>query len=42
MSFSDIPIELQNPHVIQKHQMFVGVLKKGPDEVVLNSSYHNR
>ncbi|CAB3987407.1 regulator of telomere elongation helicase 1-like isoform X1 [Paramuricea clavata] len=38
----DIPVELQNPHVIKKHQMFVGVLKTGPDAVVLNSSFKNR
>ncbi|XP_028407284.1 regulator of telomere elongation helicase 1-like [Dendronephthya gigantea] len=38
----DIPVELQNPHVIKKHQMFVGILKTGPDSAVLNSSYKNR
>jgi regulator of telomere elongation helicase 1 len=42
ISFSDIPIELQNPHVIKEHQMFVGVIKQGPDGVALNSSFKNR
>ena len=42
ISCSDIPVELQNPHVIKKHQMFVGVLKAGPDTVALNSSFKNR
>ena len=39
---SDIPVELQNPHVIKEHQICVGIVKSGPDGVALNSSYNNR
>ncbi|XP_030838990.1 regulator of telomere elongation helicase 1 isoform X2 [Strongylocentrotus purpuratus] len=38
----DFPIQLENPHVIDKHQMVVGVMTKGPDGTVLNSSYQTR
>ncbi|XP_072170315.1 regulator of telomere elongation helicase 1-like [Diadema setosum] len=38
----DFPIQLENPHVIDKHQMVVGVITKGPDGTVLNSSYQTR
>lgn len=34
----DIPVELENPHVIRGHPMFVGILKRGPD----GTSYNNR
>ena len=40
--FRDFPIQLENPHVIDKHQMVVGVITKGPDGTVLNSSYQTR
>ena len=39
---SDFPIQLENPHVIGKHQMTVAVMTKGPDNTVLNSSYQTR
>ncbi|XP_025110189.1 LOW QUALITY PROTEIN: regulator of telomere elongation helicase 1-like [Pomacea canaliculata] len=35
-------IRLENPHVIQKHQVWIGSLSCGPDGTVLNSSYQNR
>ncbi|KAL8580379.1 hypothetical protein ACOMHN_037478 [Nucella lapillus] len=35
-------VSLQNPHVIEKHQVWVGTLGCGPDGATLNSSYHNR
>ncbi|XP_022092483.1 regulator of telomere elongation helicase 1-like isoform X2 [Acanthaster planci] len=38
----DFPIQLENPHVISKHQMTVAVMTKGPDGTVLNSSYNTR
>ena len=39
---SPFPVVLQNPHVIDKHQVWIGVLQKGPDGMVLNSSYETR
>uniref|UniRef100_S4RVQ1 Regulator of telomere elongation helicase 1 homolog n=1 Tax=Petromyzon marinus TaxID=7757 RepID=S4RVQ1_PETMA len=36
------PIKLENPHVIDKHQVWVGIVEKGPDSVQLNSAYRNR
>lgn len=36
------PVMLQNPHVIDKHQVWIGVLQKGPDGTMLNSSYETR
>ncbi|XP_041483809.1 regulator of telomere elongation helicase 1-like isoform X1 [Lytechinus variegatus] len=38
----DFPVQLENPHVIDKHQMVVGVMTKGPDGTTLNSSYQTR
>lgn len=38
----NFPIQLENPHVIEKHQMVVGIVKKGPDSKQLDSSYKNR
>ncbi|XP_032809044.2 regulator of telomere elongation helicase 1 isoform X1 [Petromyzon marinus] len=38
----DFPIKLENPHVIDKHQVWVGIVEKGPDSVQLNSAYRNR
>lgn len=35
-------ITLENPHVIQPSQIFVGVLKRGPANTVLNSSFRTR
>ncbi|CAL4105445.1 unnamed protein product, partial [Meganyctiphanes norvegica] len=36
------PIQLENPHIIQGHQVWVGVVNKGPDGFSLNSSFKNR
>ncbi|KAL4236900.1 Regulator of telomere elongation helicase 1 [Mactra antiquata] len=38
----DFPVQLENPHVIQKHQFWIGTLKQGPDGTTLNSNYENR
>ncbi|NXY47279.1 RTEL1 helicase, partial [Ceuthmochares aereus] len=36
------PICLENPHVIDKHQLWVGIIPKGPDGAVLTSTYERR
>ncbi|CAL1540331.1 unnamed protein product [Lymnaea stagnalis] len=36
------PIQLENPHVIEKSQVWLGTLCKGPDGTELNSEYKNR
>uniref|UniRef100_A0A7M4EG73 Regulator of telomere elongation helicase 1 n=1 Tax=Crocodylus porosus TaxID=8502 RepID=A0A7M4EG73_CROPO len=36
------PVCLENPHVIDKHQIWVGIIPKGPDGAVLSSSYDKR
>ncbi|XP_033737799.1 regulator of telomere elongation helicase 1-like [Pecten maximus] len=36
------PLRLENPHVIEKHQVWIGTMQKGPDGVVLNSNYETR
>uniref|UniRef100_A0A803XT35 Regulator of telomere elongation helicase 1 n=1 Tax=Meleagris gallopavo TaxID=9103 RepID=A0A803XT35_MELGA len=33
------PVLLENPHVIDKRQLWVGIIPKGPDGTVLNSTY---
>ena len=38
----DFRVELENPHVIEKHQIWIGMMGKGPDGVMLSSSYENR
>ncbi|KAI8485458.1 Regulator of telomere elongation helicase 1 [Branchiostoma belcheri] len=38
----DFPVHLENPHVIERHQVWLGMVTKGPDGVKLNSSYENR
>lgn len=35
-------IRLENPHVIESHQVFVGVVPTGPAGIKLSSSYENR
>ena len=35
-------VELENDHVIQRHQVFVGIIPQGPDGKKLNSSYKFR
>lgn len=35
-------VELENSHVIERHQVFVGILPQGPDGKPLNSSYKFR
>uniref|UniRef100_A0A8C2T3P2 Regulator of telomere elongation helicase 1 n=1 Tax=Coturnix japonica TaxID=93934 RepID=A0A8C2T3P2_COTJA len=36
------PVLLENPHVIDKRQLWVGIIPKGPDGAVLNSTYERR
>ncbi|XP_045625428.2 regulator of telomere elongation helicase 1 homolog [Procambarus clarkii] len=36
------PIQLENPHIIKRHQVWVGIVGKGPDGFNLNSSFQNR
>ena len=36
------PVTLENPHVIAPHQMWVGVVRRGPAGVSLNSSFKTR
>uniref|UniRef100_A0A803YF05 Regulator of telomere elongation helicase 1 n=1 Tax=Meleagris gallopavo TaxID=9103 RepID=A0A803YF05_MELGA len=36
------PVLLENPHVIDKRQLWVGIIPKGPDGTVLNSTYERR
>ena len=36
------PVTLENPHVVDGQQAWVGVAKVGPDNVPLNSSYAQR
>ncbi|RDD47757.1 Regulator of telomere elongation helicase 1 [Trichoplax sp. H2] len=36
------PVQLQNPHVIDKKQIWIGTVSKGPCGTALNSSYRNR
>lgn len=38
----DFPIRLENPHVIDSSQIWVGVLKTGPSGGALNTSYQYR
>ena len=40
--YRSFPIQLENPHVIEQHQMMVGVITKAPDGATLNSSYETR
>lgn len=40
--FSPFPVSLENPHVIDKHQLWVGIIPKGPDGTVLTSTYERR
>ncbi|XP_069035422.1 regulator of telomere elongation helicase 1 isoform X3 [Lepisosteus oculatus] len=36
------PVSLENPHVIAKHQIFVSIIPKGPDNVQLSSAFDRR
>ncbi|XP_078275154.1 regulator of telomere elongation helicase 1 isoform X2 [Rhinoraja longicauda] len=36
------PVTLENPHVIDKHQIWIGIVPKGPDGVQLSSAYNTR
>ncbi|XP_027501918.1 regulator of telomere elongation helicase 1 isoform X4 [Corapipo altera] len=36
------PVCLENPHVIDKHQLWVGIIPKGPDGAMLTSTYERR
>ncbi|CAH1774290.1 unnamed protein product [Owenia fusiformis] len=35
-------VQLENPHVIKQHQVYIGSVCKGPDGTLLNSSYETR
>ncbi|XP_020278263.1 regulator of telomere elongation helicase 1 homolog isoform X2 [Pseudomyrmex gracilis] len=37
-----IAIQLENPHIVTKEQVCVGILSQGPDNHSLNSSYNTR
>ncbi|XP_012535428.1 regulator of telomere elongation helicase 1 homolog isoform X2 [Monomorium pharaonis] len=37
-----IAVQLENPHIVMKEQVCVGVLSQGPDNHPLNSSYNTR
>lgn len=37
-----IAVQLENPHIVTKQQVCVGVLSQGPDNHPLNSSYNTR
>lgn len=37
-----IAVQLENPHIVTKEQVCVGVLSQGPDNHPLNSSYNTR
>ncbi|XP_073436911.1 regulator of telomere elongation helicase 1 isoform X2 [Dendrobates tinctorius] len=36
------PVSLENPHVIEKHQIWVGVVPRGPDGAQLSSAFDRR
>ncbi|XP_022249147.1 regulator of telomere elongation helicase 1 homolog isoform X2 [Limulus polyphemus] len=36
------PIQLENPHIINDDQVYIGVVSQGPDGTPLNSSFRNR
>ncbi|KAM3923568.1 regulator of telomere elongation helicase 1 isoform 2-T2 [Leptodactylus fuscus] len=36
------PVMLENPHVIEKHQIWVGVVPQGPDGAYLSSAFDRR
>ncbi|XP_018090505.1 regulator of telomere elongation helicase 1 isoform X3 [Xenopus laevis] len=36
------PVSLENPHVIDKHQIWVGIVPRGPDGSQLSSSFDRR
>ncbi|XP_043566258.1 regulator of telomere elongation helicase 1 isoform X1 [Chiloscyllium plagiosum] len=36
------PVSLENPHVIDKHQIWIGIVPKGPDGIQLSSAYNQR
>ncbi|MGH0171044.1 UNVERIFIED_CONTAM: hypothetical protein FKN15_005363 [Acipenser sinensis] len=38
----EFPVTLENPHVIDKHQIFVGIVPKGPDGIQLSSAFDKR
>ncbi|XP_056405263.1 regulator of telomere elongation helicase 1 isoform X2 [Hyla sarda] len=36
------PVSLENPHVIEKHQIWVGIVPQGPDGAKLSSAFDRR
>lgn len=39
---SPFPVCLENPHVVDKHQIWVGIVPKGPDGAQLSSAFDKR
>lgn len=39
---SPFPVCLENPHIIDRNQLWVGVIPRGPDGVQLSSAYDKR
>lgn len=37
-----IAVQLENPHIVTKEQVCIGILSQGPDNHPLNSSYNTR
>lgn len=37
-----INVQLENPHIIKKNQVFVKIISQGPDAQILNSNFENR
>lgn len=40
--FSEFPVSLENSHVIERDQIFVSVIDRGPDNVPLSSTFDRR
>ncbi|ESO04380.1 hypothetical protein HELRODRAFT_79366 [Helobdella robusta] len=38
----DFPVQLENPHVIDSNQVWIGSVEKGPDNAILSSTYEMR
>lgn len=37
-----VDVTLENPHIVNKNQVCVKIVMKGPDNELLNCSYRNR
>lgn len=40
--FREFPVSLENSHVIERDQIFVSVIDRGPDGVQLSSAFDRR